>query len=161
MKRIRIHRTRGEDRPVSYDGLHGPLVYAERDDNARTVVVSKRGLYGELEFGPATPGPFGDTLGWVGDTKVIFRYARWGAFERGRHAFEVKFGDHDYVLVSRGRRRPRPQLELPDGHLLAFYNRKGGAIAKSATVQEAILVALVGGSGMATLTLPQYWLPRH
>lgn len=160
MRRIRINRSRGDDRPVSYDGPHGPIKYVEPDDDSRTVVVAN-GSGGALEFGPASPGPFGDTLGWVGDTKVVIRYARWGSYEPGRHAFDVRFGDHEYVLVSRGRRRPRPQLERTDGSIFATYRRSGGAIVKRATAEEAMLVALIGGSGLTNLTLPQYWLPRH
>ena len=160
MNRIRISRTRGDDRPVSYDGRHGPLLYVERQDNMRTVVLGPAGD-GEVEYGPATPGPFGDIRGRIGDTKVVIRLAMWGAFESGRHAFEVTFGDEDYVLVGRGRRRPRPQLETFDGSVLATYSRRGGAISRSATAEQAILVALIGGSGIANLTVPQHWLPRH
>ena len=158
---MRIHRKRGETRPVSYDGHHGPLHFVERQDNMRTVVLGTGGVDGELEYGPATPGPFGDILGRIGDTKVIMRHAPWGAYELGRHTFEVAFGDEDYVLVSRGGRRPTPRLEKSDGSLVATYGRTKGAIARSATVQEAILVALIVGSGVANLTLPQHWLPRH
>ncbi len=160
MKRIRIDRNRGEDRPVSYDGHHGPLLYLDRHDNASTAVAGQTGGEGELEYGPSTP-PFGDILGRVGDTKLVMRYAAWGAYEPGRHAFEVELGDDSYVLVSRGRRRLRPHLELPDGRILATFHRRGGRIAKSATPEEAILVALIVGSGVANLTLPQHWLPRH
>ena len=161
MKRLRIQRERGEIRPTSYEGHHGPLLFVEREDNTRTVVLGHAGGDGELEYGPATPGPFGDVLGRIGDTKVIVRYAPWGTYEPGRHAFNVAFGDEDYVLVSRGRRRPTPQMEMPDGTVMATYGRTGCAISKSATPREEILVALIGGSGIANLTLPQHWLPRH
>lgn len=161
MKRIRFRRSRGESRPVSYLGPHGPLVYVARDDRTRTVITAPFIGETELEYGPGTP-PFGDILGRIGDTKVLISYAKWGKYEPGRHAFEIEFGDQDYVLVSRGGRRPTPQLETADdGTLLAIFRRRGGAILESVSREEAILVALIGGSGLTDLTLPQHWSPRR
>lgn len=161
MKRIRIKRSRGESRPVSFEGPHGPWRYVALDDNTRTVLSRPLEGNAELEYGPGTPGPFGDILGRIGDTKVVISYAKWGLYTRGRHAFEIEFGDEHYVLVSRGDRRYAPQLELPDGTLVATFSRKGGTISESASLNESVLVALIGGSGIADLTLPQHWSPRH
>ena len=90
----------------------------------------------------------------------LFRYRPFGSVEPGRHSFEVRYEGTEYVLVSRGR-RPKPQLESADGAVLAVFGSRSGRAAHSLTVEEEVLVALIAGSGIGAVTLPQSWNARH
>jgi len=113
-----------------------------------------------LEFGPTKPGPFGEVIGLIDESKVVFRYRPWGSVEPGRHAFEVRYEGAEYVLVSRGR-RPTARLEAIDGTVLAMFGGRSGRSWEGLTVEEEVLVALIAGSGLADVTLPQSWAARH
>lgn len=113
-----------------------------------------------LEYGPSVPGPFGEVVGLIDESKVVFRYLPWGTVEAGRHAFEIRHEGTEYVLASRGRRRPVPTLETSDGRPLATFGRSGTA-ADPLEPAEVMLVALIAGSGIYSVTLPQSWAARH
>ncbi|NNF09335.1 MAG: hypothetical protein HKN74_03530 [Acidimicrobiia bacterium] len=128
---------------------------------SRTRVVGPTGVRGLLEFGPAAPGPLGEVLGLIEESKVVLRYLPWGSLEPGRHSLEVHYEGTDYVLVSRGARRPTPHLETSDGTPLAAFSGRRGKAAPDLSEQEAVLVALIAGSGIADITRPQTWAVRH
>jgi hypothetical protein len=115
---------------------------------------------GLLEYGPSKPGPFGEVIGLIDESKVVFRYKPWGSVEPGRHAFEVRYEGTEYVLVSRGR-RPTARLEAMDGTVLAVFGSRSGRVRAGLSPEEEVLVALIAGSGLAEVTLPQSWAARH
>ena len=160
MIKTTLVRARGETRPVAF-ACHGDSFhYVDRAERSKTRVVGPTGIHGHLEFGPTTPGPFGEVVGLIHESKVVFRYRPWGAVEPGRHALEVRYEGAEYVLVSRGR-RPTPQLEAIDGAVLAVFGSRKGRLARDATSEEEVLVALIAASGIAGITLPQSWAARH
>lgn len=133
--------------------------FVDRDSMSRTRVVGVNAPDGVLEFGPNTPGPFGEVVGWVGDDKLVLRYAPWGAFEAGRHSLEVRLGDEEYILVSRGL-RAQTRLERYDGTVIATLYANRGTLQRGSTPSEAVLVALLLGSGIGKVTEPQSWASR-
>lgn len=133
--------------------------FVERDSMSRTRIVGIDAPEGFLDYGPNTPGPFGEVTGYVGEAKLVLRFAPWGAVEAGRHSLEVHLGDDEYVLVSRGL-RARTRLERSDGHLVASLRLGAGTLHKEATPMEAVLVALLIGSGIGDVTRPQSWASR-
>jgi hypothetical protein len=160
MKKTRLKRERGELRPAEFDGHLGSVRFTDRSQNSRTRAVGPDGLRGMLQYGPSTPGPFGEVIGLIDEAKVVFRYLPWGAVVAGRHAFEVRHEGAEYVLVSRGR-RPTPQLETPDGTVVATFAGRTGTVADSLTPAEYLLAALIAGSGIGDVTLPQSWNARN
>ena len=160
MKKTRLKRERGESRPAAFDGHLGTVRFTDRVHNSRTRATGPAGRHGFLEFGPSTPGPFGEVIGLIEESKVVFRYLPWGAVVAGRHAFEVRHEGAEYVLASRGR-RPTPQLETPDGTVVATFGGRTGTVADSITPTEYLLAALIAGSGIGDVTLPQSWSARH
>jgi hypothetical protein len=122
--------------------------------------VGSSGVRGLLEYGPSKPGPFGEVIGLIDESKVVFRYKPWGSVEPGRHAFEVRYEGTEYVLVSRGR-RPTARLEAMDGTVLAVFGGRSGRVRAGLSPEEEVLVALIAGSGLAEVTLPQSWAARH
>lgn len=160
MKKTKLIQERGTARPTELVGPHGSFTFVDGKDQSRTRVVGPNGIRGELEFGPTAPGPFGELIGYIDESKVVFRYRPWGSIEPGRHAFDIRFEGAEYVLVSRGR-RPVPQLEDAHGLVLAIFGKKSGAASRALNPDEDILVALIAGSGVADVTLPQSWLARH
>ena len=110
-------------------------------------------------------GPFG-TIRYIANqsrsrTRVVGPTGVRGLLECGRHSLEVHYEGTDYVLVSRGARRPTPRLETSDGTALAAFSGRRGKAAPDLTEQEAVLVALIAGSGIADVTRPQAWAVRH
>jgi len=160
MKKTRLVTERGASRPARLDGPFGTMHYADLDQNGKTRVASRSGLHGLLRFGPSTPGPFGEVVGLINESKVVFRYRPFGSVEAGRHAFEVRYEGAEYVLVSRGR-GPTPRLETGDGKALAAFGSRRGRASRELTEDETILVALIAGSGIAEVTMPQGWLARN
>jgi len=160
MRKTTLVRARGETRPVEFICHHDTYKYLDRSDRSKTRVSGPTGVHGYLEFGPTTPGPFGEVVGLIDESKLVFRYQPWGSVERGRHALEVRYEGSEYVLVSRGR-RPTPQLELIDGTVLARFGPRKGRLARSLTPEEGVIVALIAASGIADITLPQSWAARH
>ena len=152
MKKTKLIQNRGVSRPSAFEGPHGTFRFIDIGDKSRTKVVGPHGMRGELEFGPSAPGPFGEVIGQIDDSKVVFRYRPWGSMEPGRHSFEIRYEGAEYTLVARGR-RPVPQLENTDGLVLAM--------PRVLNPDEDVLVALIAGSGVADVTLPQGWLARH
>lgn len=160
VKKTKLIYERGGERPVRFEGPHGSFRYTDPDDRSRTQVVGPHGMRGDLEFGPAAPGPFREVVGHIDEAKVVFRYRPWGSVEPGRHAFEIQCEGSEYTLVARGR-RPVPQLEDANGHVLARFGKKAGTAVRGLNPDEDILVALIAGSGLVEVTLPQDWLTRH
>ncbi len=160
MQKTQLIRPRGQTRPTEFTFSDRTIRFVDRGRNGKTRVLGPTGIRGLLEFGPSSPGPFGEVVGRVDESKVVFRYRPWGSVERGRHAFEVRYEGTEYVLVSRGR-RPTPQLEAVDGRILAVFGSRSGRIARNVTPEEEVLVALIAGSGLADVTLPQSWAARH
>ena len=160
MKRTKLVTDRGATRPAKLHGPFGTMRFTDLDQKGRTRVVGPSGATGLLKFGPTTPGPLGEVVGLIDESKVVFRYRPWGSVEPGRHAFEIRYEGAEYVLVSRGR-GPTPQLEAGDGKVLAAFGRRWGRASRELTDVEAVLVALIAASGIAAVTLPQGWLARH
>lgn len=126
----------------------------------KTWAVGPSGKRAHLDYGPAVPGPFGEVVGLIDDGKVVFRYLPWGTVAPGRHAFEVRYEGAEYVLASPGRRRPIPTLTDSDGRTIATFGRTG-SIAEGVSDEESLLVALIAGSFVYRVTLPQSWAARH
>ena len=160
MKKTKLVRDRGEARPSRFIGPHSTIRFIDRHDNARTRVCGPHGMEGGLEFGPTAPGPFGEVIGHIDESKVVIRYRPWGSVEPARPAFEIRFEGTEYVLVARGR-RPTPQLEDIDGQVLARFGKRVGSATRSLNPDEEILVALIAGSGVADTTMPQSWSARR
>ncbi|MGI9647721.1 MAG: hypothetical protein ACR2OI_04305 [Acidimicrobiia bacterium] len=160
MKSTKLVTDRGATRPAELRGPFGTMQFTDLNQMGRTRVVAPSGAVGLLRFGPTTPGPFGEVVGLIEESKVVFRYRPWGSVEPGRHSFEIRHEGAEYVLVSRGR-GPKPQLETVDGRLLAVFGERRGRVAPGLTEEEAVLVALITASGIADVTLPQGWLARH
>jgi hypothetical protein len=160
MPRTKLIRDRGASRPRLMKGPFGTVTFTAPDQNSKTWAVGPTGVRGQLEYGPSVPGPFGEVVGLIDRSKVVFRYLPWGFIEPGRHAFHILFEGAEYVLASRGRRRPVPTLETVDGRVLATFARSGTA-ADDLTVEEVVLVALIAGSELADVTMPQSWAARH
>jgi len=160
MKKTKLIQDRGSSRPTAFEGPHGTLRFFDIEDKSRTKVVDRHGMRGELEFGPSAPGPFGEVIGQIDESKVVFRYRPWGSMEPGRHSFEIRYEGTEYSLVARGRRSV-PQLEDTDGLVLAVFGKRGGTASRALNPDEDVLVALIAGSGVADVTLPQSWLARH
>jgi hypothetical protein len=160
MRKTILQRERGETRPVAFVSHGETFHYVDRAERLKTRVIGPTGIHGHLNFGPTTPGPFGEVVGLIEESKVVFRYRPWGSVERGRHALDIRYEGAEYILVSRGR-RPAPQLEAIDGTILAVFGNRRGRLARLATPQECVLVALIAASGIANITLPQSWAARH
>ncbi|NNC91913.1 MAG: hypothetical protein HKN80_05425 [Acidimicrobiia bacterium] len=160
MKKTRLVRARGESRPTQFRRDSRSVRFVDTETRGKTRAVGPTGIRGLLEYGPSKPGPFGEVIGLIEESKVVFRYLPWGAVEPGRHSFEVRYEGAEYVLVSRGR-RPTPQLEAIDGTVLAVFGNRSGRASSELTQQEEVLVALIAGSGLANVTLPQSWAARH
>ncbi|MBT8216974.1 MAG: hypothetical protein KJO17_09005, partial [Acidimicrobiia bacterium] len=79
-------------------GPFGAIRYVANQSRSRTRVVGPTGVRGLLEFGPAAPGPLGEVLGLIEESKVVLRYLPWGSLEPGRHSLEVHYEGTDYVL---------------------------------------------------------------
>ncbi|MCP5114394.1 MAG: hypothetical protein GY953_26490, partial [bacterium] len=147
MRKTKLTRRRGESRPIHFTrGGHGQVRFIDRDRNSATRVIGPTGVHGLLPFGPSSPGPFGEVVGLIDESKVVFRYLPWGSVEAGRHAFDVRHEGAEFVLVSRGR-RPVSQLETSDGKVVAVFGNRSGRAARSLTPEEEVLVALIAGSG--------------
>jgi hypothetical protein len=160
MKKTTLVRKRGETRPVEFCWRGETFRYVDLADRSKTRVIGPTGIHGHLQFGPTTPGPFGEVVGLIEESKVVFRYRPWGSVERGRHALDVRYEGAEYILVSRGR-RPTPRLERFDGATVAVFGTRRGQLARASTPQERVLVALIAASGIANITLPQSWAARH
>ena len=160
MQKTRLVRGRGESRPTEFRRDSRSVRFVDRDQKGKTRVVGPTGVRGLLEYGPSKPGPFGEVVGLIDESKVVFRYRPWGSVEPGRHAFELRHEGTEYVRVSRGR-RPAPRLEAMDGTVLAVFGSRSGRAWPGLTVVEEVLVALIAGSGLADVTLPQSWAARH
>ena len=160
MEKTTLVRGRGEPRPVEFVCHGESFRYLDRAERSKTRVIGPTGIRGHLDFGPTTPGPFGEVVGLIDESKVVFRYRPWGSVERGRHALDVRYEGAEYILVSRGR-RPTPRLESIDGTTVAVFGPRRGRLARVATPQEGVLVALIAASGIANITLPQSWAARH
>ncbi|MBT8165832.1 MAG: hypothetical protein KJP22_05475 [Acidimicrobiia bacterium] len=160
MRKTTLVRERGDTRPVAYTCHGDSYHYVDRAERSKTRVVGPTGIRGHLDFGPTTPGPFGEVVGLIEESKVVFRYRPWGSVEPGRHALDVRYEGAEYILVSRGR-RPTPHLESIDGTTLAVFGNRKGRLARIATPHEGILAALIAASGIANITLPQSWAARH
>jgi hypothetical protein len=160
MPKTKLIRDRGASRPRLLKGPFGTVTFTAPEQNSKTWAVGPTGVRGLLEYGPSVPGPFGEVVGLIDESKVVFRYLPWGSVESGRHAFQVRYEGAEYILVSRGRRRPVPTLEAVDGRVLATFAGSGTA-ADELTVEEVILVALIAGSELASVTMPQSWAARH
>jgi len=160
MQKTKLKRSRDGSRPTEFTRHSRTVRFVDGGHNGTTRVVGPTGLRGMLEFGPSSPGPFGEVVGLIDESKVVFRYRPWGSVERGRHAFEVRYEGAEYVLVSRGR-RATPQLEELDGTTLAVFGPRIGRASSELTYEEEILVALIAGSGLARVTLPHGWATRH
>ena len=160
MHKTRLIRTRGETRPTEFRRNSRSVRFVDRETRGKTRAVGPTGVRGLLEYGPSKPGPFGEVVGLINESKVVFRYLPWGSLEPGRHAFEVRFEGAEYILVSRGR-RPTPRLEAMDGTLVAVFGNRSGRAWPGLSLEEEILVALIAGSGLARVTLPQSWAARH
>ncbi|MDH3538397.1 MAG: hypothetical protein OEP52_00215 [Acidimicrobiia bacterium] len=160
-----MHKTRfvasgGESRPTEFRFDSRSFCFIDREQSGKTRVVGPTGVRGLLEYGPSTPGPFGEVIGLIDESKVVFRYRPWGSVEPGRHSFEVLYEGTEYVLVSRGQ-RPSAQLESIDGAVLAVFGGRSGRASADLTAEEEVLVALIAGSRLAEVTLPQSWAARH
>lgn len=160
MKRTKLVTDRRASRPASLRGPFGTMHYSDLDQNGKTRVTGPTGIHGLLKYGPSTPGPLGEVIGLIEESKVVFRYRPWGSVEPGRHAFEIRYEGAEYVLVSRGR-GPTPQLESSDGKTLAAFGGRRGRASHKLSEDEAVLVALIAASGIADVTLPQGWLARN
>jgi len=160
MHKTRLIRSRSEGRPTEFRHNSRSVHFVDRDQKGKTRAVGPTGVRGLLEFGPSKPGPFGEVIGLIDESKVVFRYLPWGSVEAGRHAFEVRFEGAEYILVSRGR-RPTPRLEAADGTVMAVFGNRSGQAWPGLTAEEEVLVALIAGSGLAAVTLPQSWAARH
>jgi hypothetical protein len=160
MNKTKLNRGRRETRPTEYTGDFGRVRFIDREEKGTTRAIGPTGMRGFLEYGPTRPGPFGEVVGLIDESKVVFRYLPWGSVEPGRHAFEVRYEGSEYVLASRGR-RPTPRLEAVDGSVLATFGARSGSVGDSLTPAEYLLVALIAGSGLAEVTLPQSWMARH
>lgn len=162
MQKTKLTRARGSDRPTEFTCQSQTVRFVDQAVKGKTRAVGPNGLRGLLEFGPSTPGPFGEVVGLIDESKVVFRYLPWGSVEPGRHSFEVRYEGAEYLLASRGR-RGTPTLEAVDGTALATFGRysDSGRAADDLTPAEEILVALIAASGLALVTLPQSWAARH
>ena len=160
MRRIKLVYDRGATRPRQLGGPFGTITFTAPDQNSKTWTVGPSGIRAHLEYGPSVPGPFGEVVGLIDDGKVVFRYLPWGSIEPGRHAFEVRYEGADYVLASRGRRRPVPTLTASDGRTIATFGRTG-FVADDISGEEYLLVALIAGSDIFQVTMPQSWAARH
>ncbi len=162
MKKTKLIRTRGVDRPAEFRIQSRTVRFVDQAVRGKTRAVGPTGMRGLLEFGPSTPGPFGEVVGLIDESKVVFRYLPWGSVEPGRHSFEVRYEGAEYLLVSRGR-RGTPTLEEAGGTALAVFGRysSSGRASDDLTAAEEVLVALIAGSGLAQATLPQSWAARH
>ena len=160
MRRTKLVQDRSASRPRQLKGAFGAVTFTAPGQNAKTWAVGPDGTRGLLEYGPSTPGPFGETVGLIDESKVVFRYLPWGSVEPGRHAFQIRYEGAEYVLASRGRRRPIPTLEGIDGRVVATFGRSGTA-ATGLSPAEIVLIGLIAGSEIAAVTLPQSWAARH
>lgn len=160
MHKTKLHTPRGDVRPSEFRGPFGTVRFTNNTKSDNTDAIGPTGIHGVLEYGPSKPGPFGEVIGLIDDSKVVFRYLPWGSVEPGRHAFEVRYEGAEYVLASRGR-RPTAGLEALDGSVLATFGARGGKVSDRLTPAEYVLVALVAASGLAEVTLPQSWMARH
>ena len=160
MPRTKLIHDRGATRPRRLTGVFGTVTFTAPEQNAKTWAVGPDGMRGLLEYGPSVPGPFGEVVGLIDESKVVFRYLPWGSVESGRHAFEIRHEGDAYVLASRGRRRPVPTLENGDGRVLATFGRSGTA-ADGLSAAEVLLVGLIAGSSIFSVTMPQSWAARH
>jgi len=162
MQKTKLIRTRGGERPTEFICRSQTFRFVDLAVKGKTRAVGPTGLRGLLEFGPSTPGPFGEVVGLIDESKVVFRYLPWGSVAPGRHSFEVRYEGAEYLLVSRGR-RGTPTLEAADGTALATFGRhsNSGRAADGLSAAEELLVALIAGSGLGKVTLPQSWAARH
>lgn len=160
MRRTKLVYDRGATRPRQLRGPFGSVTFTAPDQNSKTWAVGPTGIRALLEYGPSVPGPFGEVVGLIDEGKVVFRYLPWGTVEAGRHAFEVRYEGAEYVLASRGRRRPLPTLTASDGRTVATFGRTG-SVAEGISKEEVMLVALIAGSAVFQVTMPQSWAARH
>ena len=160
MPKTKLILDRGATRPRSLKGAFGTVTFTAPEQNAKTWAVGPGGMRGLLEYGPSVPGPFGEVVGLIDESKVVFRYLPWGSVEPGRHAFEIRHEGAAYVLASRGRRRPVPTLENGNGRVLATFGRTGTA-TEDLSPGEVLLVGLIAGSSIYDVTMPQSWAARH
>jgi hypothetical protein len=156
MAKFRL-KTRRKGQTGTYVGPHGPIRVAY-PDSLRTLAHGRSVPRSNVKYGPATSGPFGEVKGWVGDLKLIVRLAPWGT-EVARHALEVQVGDNDYVIRSPGR-IAQPTLERVDGTVVARLHPLIRFVSDDISPAEAVLVALILGSGLHRITLPQAWFAR-
>ena len=151
-------KTRGKGRRSTYVGPHGPI-RVSCPQGARTLAQGHGVPRSSLKYGPATAGPFGEVKGWIGEQKLVVRLAPWGT-EVARHALEVRIGDHDYVIRSPGR-IAQPTLERADGTVVARLHPLIRFVSDDVSPEEAVLLALIVGSKIHEITLPQAWFARQ